>query len=135
MIDANAVVSAALKAESVPEQALRLAQARCTVYLSTDVRGEIGRVLMRPRLASRVSSGRVASVLALLDDGARWIEPTIRVTDCRDAKDDRYLELALAASADIIVSGDMDLLILDPWRGVRVMTPAQFVRLWPPLAA
>ena len=135
MIDANAVVSAAPKAESVPERALRLAQARCTVCLSADVRDEIGRVLARPRLASRVSPGRVAFLLALLDDGARWIEPNVRVTDCRDAKDDRYLELALAASADIIVSGDMDLLVLDPWRGVRIMTPAQFVQLWPPLPA
>ena len=57
------------------------------------------------------------------------------MTDCRDAKDDRYLELALATSADIIVSGDMDLLILDPWRGVRIMTPASFVQLWLPLPA
>lgn len=135
MIDANAAVSAALKAESVPEQAFRLAKARCIVCLSANVRGEIGRVLARPRLASRVSQERVASVLALLDTNARWVEPSVRVTDCRDAKDDRYLELALAASADIIVSGDMDLLVLDPWRGIRIMTPASFVQLWLPLPA
>ena len=135
MIDANAVVSAALKAESVPEQAIRLAKARCTVCLSADVRDEIGRVLARPRLASQISPGRIEALLELLDDGARWVEPSVRVTDCRDAKDDRYLELALAASADIIVSGDMDLLILDPWRGVHIMTPAMFVQLWPPLPA
>ena len=57
-------------------------------------------------------------------------EPAERVTDCRDAKDNRYLELALAASADIIVSGDQDLLVLDPWRGVRILSPAAFVALW-----
>ena len=135
MIDANAVVSAALKAESVPEQAVRLAKAHCVVCLSADVRDEIGRVLTRPRLASRVSPGRIKSLLASLDEGALWVEPSVRVTDCRDAKDDRYLELALAASADIIVSGDMDLLVLDPWRGIRIMTPAAFVQLWPPLPA
>lgn len=130
MIDANAVVSAALKAESVPEQALKLARLRCTICLSADVRSEIGRVLERPRFSSRIPQARIASILALLDEGARWAEPVAVVTDCRDAKDNRYLELALAAAASIIVSGDMDLLVLDPWRGIRIMTPAEFVRLW-----
>jgi predicted nucleic acid-binding protein len=45
----------------------------------------------------------------------------------RDAKDNRYLELALAARATVIVSGDADLLTPDPWRGVRVLPPAQFL--------
>ena len=49
--------------------------------------------------------------------------------DCRDAKDNRYLELALAARAAAIVSGDEDLLVLDPWRGVRVLRPAQFLEM------
>lgn len=131
VIDANAMVSAALKAESIPERAFQLTKAHCTICLSADVRNEIGRVLARPRFASRTSPGRIASLLNLLDEGARWVDPAVRVTDCRDAKDDRYLELALAASAHIIVTGDTDLLVLDPWRGVRIMTPADFVRLWP----
>ncbi len=56
-----------------------------------------------------------------------WVEPDETVSDCRDGKDNRYLELALAAAASVIVSGDSDLLVLDPWRGVRVLTPAQFL--------
>ena len=56
---------------------------------------------------------------------ALWIEPAEAVSDCRDAKDNKYLELALAARATVIVSGDDDLLFLDPWRGIRVLTPAQ----------
>jgi predicted nucleic acid-binding protein len=55
------------------------------------------------------------------------IEPTVRVNDCRDAKDNKYLELALAAGAAVIVSSDNDLLALSPWRGVRIVTPAAFV--------
>jgi predicted nucleic acid-binding protein len=50
------------------------------------------------------------------------------VHDFRDAKDNRYLELALAAGATAIVSGDEDLLVLAPWRGIAVMRPAAFVR-------
>jgi predicted nucleic acid-binding protein len=45
----------------------------------------------------------------------------------RDAKDNSYFALAIAASATVIVSGDEDLLVLDPWRGIRVLRPAEFL--------
>jgi predicted nucleic acid-binding protein len=51
----------------------------------------------------------------------------MRVRDCRDPKDDKYLKLALAAGAATIVSSDDDLLVLNPWRGVRVLTPADYL--------
>ena len=56
-------------------------------------------------------------MLGLLDAFGVFFTPTERVTDCRDAKDNKYLELALAAGADPIVSSDDDLLVLHPWRG------------------
>ena len=49
------------------------------------------------------------------------------MTDCRDAKDNKYLELALAAGASTIVSGDADLLVLHPRRGVRILRPANYL--------
>ena len=56
-----------------------------------------------------------------------WFEATVRVADCRDPKDDKYLELALASGADTIVSSDKDLLVLHPWRDVRVLNPADYL--------
>lgn len=47
------------------------------------------------------------------------------VTDCRDAMDNKYLELALAAAATIIVSGDNDLLVMNPWHDVRARRPTE----------
>jgi putative PIN family toxin of toxin-antitoxin system len=67
------------------------------------------------------------AVLALIMDAAVWVEPTLRVTDCRDAKDNKYLELAAAADAEVIISSDDDLLVLDPWRGTRIIRPVQFL--------
>ena len=63
------------------------------------------------------------------DWGEPGLTPTERVNDCRDKKDNKYLELALAAGAATIVSGDTDLLDLDPWRGVRILRPADYVAL------
>jgi uncharacterized protein len=58
-----------------------------------------------------------------------WVEDNVPVADCRDRKDNKYLELALAATAEVIVSSDLDLLELDPWRGVRIMRPRDFLAL------
>ena len=66
-------------------------------------------------------------MLEFLSAAAHWFEPTEPVWDCRDGKDNRYLELALAAGDAVIVSGDEDLLVLHPWRGVQVLRPAVFV--------
>jgi len=46
---------------------------------------------------------------------------------CRDPEDNRFLALVLAAEADALVSSDEDLLMMNPWRGVPVMTAAEFL--------
>ena len=88
---------------------------------------EIVEVLHRPRLARFIVPALRDELLDLLVPGAAWFEPSERVLDCRDAKDNKYLELALAAAASAIVSSDADLLALHPWRGVRITRPAQYL--------
>jgi predicted nucleic acid-binding protein len=85
------------------------------------------RWLARPRLARFIDPELRDKVLSLLDVSGVPFAPAERVTDCRDPKDDKYLELALAASADRIVTGDDDLLVLHPWRGVRILGPADYL--------
>ena len=66
--------------------------------------GEIAGVLARPKFARVLTDDRRREVPELLSAAALWIEPTTAVRDCRDSKDNRYLELALAANAAAIVS-------------------------------
>jgi predicted nucleic acid-binding protein len=82
VFDASTMVSAALKVDGVPERALLRAY---EVALSVAVEAEMS---------------------AVLSSEAVWFDPLVRVTDCRDLKDDMYLELALAAGAETIVSSD-----------------------------
>ncbi len=124
VFDASAVVSAALREDSVPERALLRAEATDLFALSAEVAAEISEVLARPRFARAVTAARGARILDILRADAAWFVPAGRVTDCRDAKDNKYLELALAAGAAAIVSGDADLLVLHPWRGVPILQPA-----------
>jgi putative PIN family toxin of toxin-antitoxin system len=59
---------------------------------------------------------------------AEAVEITERIAACRDATDDKFLELAVNGEADVIVSGDADLLVLNPFRGIPIVAPAAFVQ-------
>ncbi len=131
VFDASALVGAALKADSVPERALLRAEELEVFALSAAVESEIAEVLGRPKFARAIPRQRRQRLLELLRGAAIWFDPAVRVTDCRDPKDNKYLELALAAGAETIVSSDDDLLVLHPWRGVRIIRPADYLALAP----
>jgi putative PIN family toxin of toxin-antitoxin system len=127
VLDASVLISAAMGRGSVPDQAVRHAFACDRVAVSEPMMAELVDVFARPRLARFVLPDLRDEVLALLDTSGVFVAPAERVTDCRDAKDNKYLELALAARVATIVSGDDDLLLLHPWRGVRILSPAIYL--------
>jgi putative PIN family toxin of toxin-antitoxin system len=91
------------------------------------VEAEIRGVLARRKFARVLTDEDRAAILALITDAAVWVEPALKVNDCRDAKDNKYLELAATAGAAVIISSDDDLLVLDPWHGTRIIRPVQFI--------
>ena len=127
VVDANVVVSALLRPGSVPHRALDTARFRFELCVSAMTLAELQDVLSRPRLLARIGAGEARIFLLLLAEQARRIDPGVKVADSRDVDDNAYLELALAADAFAIVTGD--LLDLDPWRGIRIVTPAGFLAL------
>ena len=132
VFDASTLISAALKSDSIPERALLRAAEIDVLALSAEVDTEIAEVLARPKFTRAVSEARRRDFLTSLRAAAFWFEPTLHVKECRDAKDDKYLELALAAGAETFVSSDRDLLLLNPWRGVRILCQRNiytFIRL------
>lgn len=128
VFDASSLVGALLRAGSVPERALLLARSYDTVCLSPAVEAELREVFGRLKFRKYLTDGRGERILDLLVTAATWVTPTEQVRDCRDRKDNKYLELALAAGATTIVSSDSDLLVLDPWRGIRIVLPTEYVR-------
>jgi putative PIN family toxin of toxin-antitoxin system len=129
VFDASALVGAALKVDSVPERALLRAEEVDVFALSAAVEAEIVSVLGRPKFTQAIRQKRREHILHVLRREAVWFEPVTRVADCRDPKDDKYLELALAAGAETIISSDDDLLVLHPWRGVRILRPSDYLTL------
>lgn len=127
VFDASVLVSAAMDSNGVPFRAFAKARASDQVGMSQAVFDEVSDVLHRPRLARFLDTVPRAELMDQLLSGAIWFAPTQRVTDCRDPKDDKYLELALAAGADTIGSSDDDLLVLHPWRGVTILRPDAYL--------
>jgi uncharacterized protein len=89
VFDASALVSAALKGDSVPERALLGAEEVDVFALSPAVEREIVEVFNRPKFAQAIRQERREYLLGILRDEAVWFEPAVRVVDCRDPKDDK----------------------------------------------
>lgn len=131
VFDASTLVSASLKAESIPETAL-LASVGDTnrLILSRPVEDEYRDVLFRPKFDRFVSVERRQRILDIVTFAAERIEPTHDIRECADPADDKYLVLALSGNADVIVSSDMrHLLSMHPWRGIAILSPGDFLAL------
>jgi len=84
-------------------------------------------VLARPYFAPLIAS-ETRDRLASMVTAAETVTITERVAECRDPTNDKFLELAINGGADVIVTGDHDLLVLNPFRGIPILGPADFLR-------
>ena len=127
VFDTNALVSALLFTGSVPGRAFFAALGRGVILVSDETAEELADVLGRSKFDRYVSAEDRGRFLAAFLRRAELIEVEQRVEVCRDPKDDKFLSLALAGGAGVIVSGDEDLLVLDPFRGARILRPQEFL--------
>ncbi len=75
-----------------------------------------------------VSKEVVSSLKALLEQRAILVVPVKKVTVCRDPKDNMFLEASLESGADILITGDKDLLEMKEFKGTKILTPAEFLQ-------
>ncbi|HUG67433.1 MAG TPA: putative toxin-antitoxin system toxin component, PIN family [Pirellulaceae bacterium] len=127
ILDTGVVVSAVLLPRSVPRQAFDLAVSRGALLVSDRTIIELDEVLRRPKFDRYVSESHRLEFLAALLREAEVIEVHDVVTECRDPKDNKFLELALSGQGSHIVTGDLDLLVLHPFRGIAIVNPKSFL--------
>ncbi len=127
VLDTGVIVSAVLLPRSVPRQAGDLAFARGIVLASAETIDELDEVLRRPQFNRYLREEERLLFLAAFIRDATVVDVTERVTECRDPNDNKFLELAVSGNAASIVSGDDDLLVLNPFRGVAILTPHEFI--------
>lgn len=136
VIDTSTLIGAILRPGSVPRQAFLAAVGVYDLCVSHATLNELRKVLQRPKF------DRYAPLQARLDFCALVVERSrlwnvdeksdaIANGACRDAKDAKFLALALDCQAVALISSDADLLVLNPWHGVSILTPAAFIEKHP----
>jgi uncharacterized protein len=126
--DTNVLVSFVLRPNSTPGRAVTTALLDQLMVFSEVTYAELEQVLLRAKFDRYVSKRQRRTALRLLKDAALHVEANEAIQACSDPRDDRILEAAVAGGAKLILSGDKALLVLNPFRGVAILTPAEYLR-------
>jgi uncharacterized protein len=133
VIDTSTLISAILRPSSVPRQAFLLAVGNFDLCISMATLDELREVLYRPKFDRYTPlTERLAFVDLVAQHALMWqVDLTSEAAArnaCRDAKDAKFLALALSCESAALVSSDADLQVLDPWQGIPILTPAAFLQ-------
>jgi putative PIN family toxin of toxin-antitoxin system len=125
--DTNILVSRFFFRNSIAARALRLGYQRFNLLRSSETHAEFEAVLRRStfdRYRPLEDRLRFAKLIERVSHPILHVPPVIA---CRDPKDDKFLALAIAGRASVILTGDRDLLELHPFRGIDIINPRQFL--------
>jgi putative PIN family toxin of toxin-antitoxin system len=126
VLDTNVVLSGLLFPGSTPSRSLLKAQAD-TVLASDATLLELVEVLGRARFDRYIERSVRQRLVAEFANICEKVQIDFPIRVCRDPKDDKFLEVAVHGRADVIVTGDADLLALNPYRGIAILTPAEYL--------
>lgn len=128
VVDSNVLISAALTSHGAPARFLdTLFESRSILLFSEATMEELASRLMRSKFDAYVDRSTRARFLAELDAVTEFVGITGAPMGCRDRDDDKFLETALTGAADLLATGDGDLLALHPWQGIPILRPAQAI--------
>ena len=123
VLDANVVV-AAFASRGLCESIVELCLHSHEIVPCEEL---IGEILTNLRQKIKLPSGIVEDIGKFLREHANVISPVPLTADlCRDPDDVKILGLVVAASVDCIVTGDKDLLILEKFQGIPILSPRSF---------
>ena len=130
VFDTNTIISVLLFEQSNSGLALNRTLESGILLLSMDVAEEYANVLRREKFDHYVRRRIREEFLRTLIKEATFIEITETIQACRDCKDDKFLELAVSGGTPCLITGDEDLLILNPFREISILSPRQFLELF-----
>lgn len=126
VLDSNVVVSFAILTHSRLGRIVDQIFLDHTVLYSEATFAELARSLLRPKLRRYIDVEDVDAFLRRYESRAERVAVTSEVAASRDPGDDKFLQLALDGVAACIVTGDPDLLVLHPFRGIDIIRVTDF---------
>jgi len=127
VFDSNVLISAALSAGGTARAAVNRATELGVPLFSDPTWTELVSRLGRAKFDRWASPAARLAFIESLSAFADWTEIAEAEMGCRDPADDKFLETAESGEALAIVTGDADLLTLHPWRGMPILSPADFL--------
>ena len=125
--DTNVLISRLLLPNSVSGRAISRAVDAAQLMVSEATLAELADVAGRAKFDPYVSIADRQAFIRLLGGIAELVPIVRTVRACRDPGDDKFLEVAVNGRADLVITGDRDLLALDPFMGVSILTPAAYL--------
>jgi uncharacterized protein len=129
IVDTNVLISRLLIPHSVAGRAVSRLIKITRLLVSEDTLAELAQTIARDKFNPYASLEDRQEFFRLYARLAEWVPISSTVRVCRDPKDDKFLELAMDGQAQMLVTGDKDLLGLSPYRGIEILTPAAALAL------
>jgi putative PIN family toxin of toxin-antitoxin system len=127
VLDSNIVVSAMMFPNSIPGQAFKKAFREGEVVVSRESMDGLSRTVLHPKFDRYVPLPLRQLFLQEFDLSTLSIQLTSVVNECRDPNDDHLLALGVDAKAKVFITGDRDLLTMHPFRGISLLSAAEFL--------
>lgn len=127
VFDTNTLISHLLLPTGVPAQAVKKGLMEDQLLVSEATLNELADVLSRSKFDPYISLEDRQDFFKYFGKIAETIPVIKTIQACNDPKDDKFLELAINGKASTIITGDKDLLIMNPFQNMQIITPAQFI--------
>lgn len=127
VIDTNVLISGLLSTTSTPAQAVEKAVTTAQLVATLETLRELIATLHASKFDPYVRRERRDALLERVASLVELIDVLQAIRASRDPKDDKFLEAAVNGRADLNVTGDRDLLDLNPFRGIAILTPAEYL--------
>lgn len=131
VVDTNVLVSAFVFKSRNPRQVLTYCLSTGKIVTSSDTNEELRLTLLTEKFEPFVPKATRETLLSFFLSLCEIVTPTKKIEACRDVDDNKFLELAIEAKALCIITGDPDLLALNSFENIPIITPKEFLDRYP----
>jgi putative PIN family toxin of toxin-antitoxin system len=127
VLDTNVIVSSICFPFSKPRKVFDISRNQGKILISKETFNELKNVLIRNKFDTFMDISSRLEFLNKYQSIGKEIFITTAIQECRDEKDNKFLELAVNGNAEYLITGDLDLLCLNPFRSIKIVTPNTFI--------
>ena len=127
VIDTNVFISALLNPLGTPKKVINIAVSQFTILQSEATYQELATRISKNKFDKYLEKDDRLDFLSSLKNRSLFVDIWHETRVCSDLDDNKFLEFSVSGMAQYIITGDKDLLILNTYQGIPIITPAEFL--------